>query len=341
MFFNRHELAIDLGTANTLIYQNGKIVVDEPSIVVVNSRTNAFIAVGKKAQLMEGKENPGITTIRPLVSGVIADFNAAELMIKGFIDMATHRSSRLFSPRYKLVIGIPKGSTPVEIRAVRDSAEHAGGNDVLLVYEPMASALGIGLNVLAPQGNMIVDIGGGTTEIAVISLGDIVVAKSVRTAGNEITNDIIAYLNQQHGLKVGKSTADQIKFKIGAVLPELPPDCDIPEPYAITGKNVVTAHPIRTTIEYQEIAHCTDATVHKIEEEIQQVLNMTPPELYSDIVENGIWLAGGGSLLRGIAQRFSEHTGIAFHVAEDPLKAVARGTCEALQHTDDYPFLMR
>ena len=308
MSFMKHELAIDLGTANTVIYQNDKVVLDEPSIVAIQSRTGNLMAIGRQAQLMEGRENPGIVTIRPLVSGVIADFNAAELMIKGFIQKASGAHSKLFTPSYKLVIGIPKGSTPVEIKAVRDSSEHAGGREVYLVYEPMASALGIGLNVLDPQGNMIVDIGGGTTEIAV---------------------------------KVGLPTAEQIKFKVGSVLQELPADVEVPEPYVIRGKNIVTAHPVESEVTYQEIAHCIDGTVHKIEEGIQQVLNQTPPELYSDIVENGIWLAGGGALLRGIAQRFTDATGITFHVAEDPLKAVGRGACAALKHVSHYPFLMR
>ena len=341
MSFMKHELAIDLGTANTVIYQNDKVVLDEPSIVAIQSRTGNLMAIGRQAQLMEGRENPGIVTIRPLVSGVIADFNAAELMIKGFIQKASGAHSKLFTPSYKLVIGIPKGSTPVEIKAVRDSSEHAGGREVYLVYEPMASALGIGLNVLDPQGNMIVDIGGGTTEIAVISLGGIVASNSIRVAGNEITKDIAEYLSRQHGVKVGLPPAEQIKFKVGSVLQELPADVEVPEPYVIRGKNIVTAHPVESEVTYQEIAHCIDGTVHKIEEGIQQVLNQTPPELYSDIVENGIWLAGGGALLRGIAQRFTDATGITFHVAEDPLKAVGRGACAALKHVSHYPFLMR
>ena len=233
MSFMKHELAIDLGTANTVIYQNDKVVLDEPSIVAIQSRTGNLMAIGRQAQLMEGRENPGIVTIRPLVSGVIADFNAAELMIKGFIQKASGAHSKLFTPSYKLVIGIPKGSTPVEIKAVRDSSEHAGGREVYLVYEPMASALGIGLNVLDPQGNMIVDIGGGTTEIAVISLGGIVASNSIRVAGNEITKDIAEYLSRQHGVKVGLPTAEQIKFKVGSVLQELPADVEVPEPYVI------------------------------------------------------------------------------------------------------------
>ena len=340
MSFMKHELAIDLGTANTVIYQNDKVVLDEPSIVAIQSRTGNLMAIGRQAQLMEGRENPGIVTIRPLVSGVIADFNAAELMIKGFIQKASGAHSKLFTPSYKLVIGIPKGSTPVEIKAVRDSSEHAGGREVYLVYEPMASALGIGLNVLDPQGNMIVDIGGGTTEIAVISLGGIVASNSIRVAGNEITKDIAEYLSRQHGVKVGLPTAEQIKFAVGSVLPELTEE-EEPEDYIVEGKNLVTAHPASASISYRDISLCIDKTITKIESEIIKVLQRTPPELYSNIVNNGIWLSGGGSLLRGIARRFSEKVNIVFRVAEDPLKAVARGTCLALKGTDNYPFLMK
>ncbi len=340
MGFLNQELAIDLGTANTVIFQNDQIALDEPSIVAIDNQTGKCIALGQKAKLMHEKTNPGIKTVRPLRDGVIADFNAAEMMIRGFIKQVNARHRSLFAPNLKLVVGIPSGSTEVEIRAVRDSSEHAGGRDVYLIYEPMAAALGIGLDVEAPKGNMVVDIGGGTTEIAVISLGGIVASNSIRVAGNEITKDIAEYLSRQHGVRVGLPTAEQIKFQVGSVLAELPDDVEEPEPYVIRGKNIVTAHPVESEVTYQEIAHCIDGTIRKIEEAVQQVLNQTPPELYSDIVENGIWLAGGGALLRGIAQRFTDATGIKFRVAEDPLKAVGRGTCEALKHTSYYPFLM-
>ncbi len=224
----------------------------------------------------------------------------------------------------------------MEIRAVRDSSEHAGGRDVYLIYEPMASALGIGLDVEAPKGNMVVDIGGGTTEIAVISLGGIVVQDSIKVAGDVFTGDIQQYLRQQHNIKVGQITAE--KIAIGAVIPNLDEE---PAPYEVTGPNLMTAHPVHATITYQEIAHCLDKSVARIEAGILHVLEQTPPELYSDIVENGIHLAGGGSLLRGLAKRLSEKVNIQFHVADDPLRAVARGTCLALKNTDNYTFLMR
>lgn len=332
---------MDLGTANTVIFQNDKIVLDEPSIVAIDSATGKCIALGHKAKLMHEREQPGIKTIRPLRDGVIADFNAAEMMIRGFIKQVNSQRRTLFSPNLRLVVGIPSGSTEVEIRAVRDSSEHAGGRDVYLIFEPMASALGIGLDVEAPKGNMVVDIGGGTTEIAVISLGGIVVQDSIKVAGDVFTNDIQQYLKQQHNIKVGQITAEKIKIAIGAVIPELGENEVEPEPYAITGPNQMTAHPVHATITYQEIAHCLDKSVARIESGILHVLEQTPPELYSDIVENGIYLAGGGSLLRGLAKRLTEKVNIQFHVAEDPLRAVARGTCLALKNTDHYSFLMR
>ncbi|MGM9786965.1 MAG: rod shape-determining protein [Candidatus Cryptobacteroides sp.] len=339
--FLTQEIAMDLGTANTVIFMNDQIVLDEPSIVAIDNSTGKAIALGQKAKLMQERENPGIKTIRPMKDGVIADFNAAEMMIRGFIKQVNSRRRSLFSPNIKMVVGIPSGSTEVEIRAVRDSSEHAGGRDVYLIFEPMASALGIGLDVEAPKGNMVVDIGGGTTEIAVISLGGIVVQDSIKVAGDVFTNDIQQYLKQQHNIRVGQITAEKIKIAIGAVLPELDENEIEPEPYAITGPNQMTAHPVHATITYQEIAHCLDKSVARIESGILHVLEQTPPELYSDIVENGIYLAGGGSLLRGLAKRFTEKVNIQFHVAEDPLRAVARGTCLALKNTDNYSFLMR
>lgn len=335
-FLNK-ELAIDLGTANTVIFQHDQIVLDEPSIVAIGNRTEKCIALGKKAKLMHERTNPGVKTVRPLRDGVIADFQAAEMMIRGFIRQVDKKPS-IFTPNLKIVIGIPSGSTEVEIRAVRDSSEHAGARDVFLIYEPMAAALGIGLDVEAPRGHMVVDIGGGTTEIAVISLGGIVQQDSIRVAGDVFTSDIQYYLRQQHNIKVGEITAEQVKIKVGAVIPSLD---DEPEPMIVRGPNLMTAHPVDATITYQEIAHCLDKSIAKIEASILHVLEMTPPELYSDIVEDGIFLSGGGALLRGIAQRFSEKVNIPFHVAEDPLRAVARGTCIALKNTGHYSFLMR
>ncbi|MBP3236964.1 MAG: rod shape-determining protein [Bacteroidales bacterium] len=338
--FLTQEIAMDLGTANTVIFQNDNIVLDEPSIVAIDNNTSKCIAIGQQAKLMHEHTNPGVKTIRPLRDGVIADFNAAEMMIKGFIKQVNSKKKTLFAPTLKIVVGIPSGSTQVEIRAVRDSCEHAGGRDVYLIYEPMAAALGIGLDVEAPKGNMVVDIGGGTAEIAVISLGGIVVQDSITTAGDVFNSDIQYYLRQQHNIKIGETTAEKIKIAVGAVIPDLDAD-EEPEPYVVRGPNLMTAHPVEATVTYQEISHCLDKSIAKLESSILHVLELTPPELYADIVENGIFLSGGGALLRGLAKRFTEKVNIQFHVAEDPLKAVARGTCIALKKTSNYSFLMR
>ncbi len=330
------ELAIDLGTANTVIFQNDKIVLDEPSIIALDTN-GKVVAIGHEAKRMHERENPGLRTVRPLQNGVIADFTAAELMIRGFINQATNRRSSFFSPNLKVVVGIPSGSTQVETRAVRESTEHAGGREVYLIFEPMAAALGAGLDVMAPKGNMVVDIGGGTTEIAVISLGGIVKQESIRIAGDELTSDIQQYLRQQYNIRIGETTAEQVKISVGSVLTDLE---DAPEPFIVRGPNLMTALPIEAKVTYEEIAGCLDKSIAKIESSILHLLEQTPPELYADIVENGIYLSGGGALLRGLDKRLFEKINIPFHITEDPLKAVARGTCVALKDTAHYPFLM-
>ena len=331
------EIAIDLGTANTVIIHNDKIVIDEPSIVALDRRTDKLIAVGKEAQLMQGKEPEGIRTIRPLRKGVIADFNAAELMIRGLVKKASSRNN-WFSPSLRMVVGIPSGSTEVEIRAVRDSSEHAGGRDVYMIYEPMAAALGIGLDVEAPEGNMIVDIGGGTTEIAVISLGGIVSNKSIQIAGDDLTDDIMNHMRRAHNVKVGERTAELIKMNVGSALTELE---NPTEDYVVHGPNQMTALPMEIPVSYQEISHCIEKSISKIEAAVLGALEQTPPELYADIVHNGIWLAGGGALLRGLDKRLTDKIGIPFHVAEDPLLAVAKGTGVALKNINNFSFLIK
>jgi rod shape-determining protein MreB len=332
------ELAIDLGTANTIIIQNDKIVLDEPSIVALDRQGNVK-AVGYQASLMHGKANPNIRTIRPLRDGVIADFDAAEMMIRGMIKKISPRNS-LFAPSLRMVVCIPSGSTEVEIRAVRDSSEHAGGRDVYMIFEPMAAAMGIGLDVEAPVGHMIVDIGGGTTEIAVISLGGLVCNRSIRIAGDDFTSDIREYMGRMHNIKVDDPTAELIKINVGSALTELPDD-QIPEDFLVVGPNRMTSLPLSIPISYQEVAHCLDKSISKIEAAILSALEVTPPELYADIVRNGIHLTGGGALLRGLSQRFTEKMNIPFIVADDPLHAVARGTGLALKNIDKYSFLMR
>ncbi len=328
---------MDLGTANTIIICDGKIVVDEPSVVALDRRTERMIAVGDKAKMMYEKTNPEIRTIRPLRDGVIADFNACEQMMRGLIKMV-HSGNRLFSPSLKMVIGVPSGSTEVELRAVRDSAEHAGGREVYLIFEPMAAAIGIGLDVLAPEGNMIVDIGGGSTEIAVISLGGIVADKSLRVAGDELTADIQEYMSRQHNVKVSERMAERIKIHVGAAMTDLGEDA--PEDYVVHGPNRITALPMEVPVCYQEIAHCLEKTIAKIETAVLSALEETPPELYADIVKNGIWLTGGGALLRGLAKRLTDKINIEFHVAEDPLHSVAKGTGVALKNINNFAFLM-
>ena len=338
LFSFTQELAIDLGTANTIIIDgDGNIVVEEPSVVAMDQHSDKVRAVGGPAKLMYEKANSGIRVIRPLRDGVIADFNACEQMMRGLIKMV-HSGNRLFSPSLKMVIGVPSGSTEVELRAVRDSAEHAGGREVYLIFEPMAAAIGIGLDVLAPEGNMIVDIGGGSTEIAVISLGGIVADKSLRVAGDELTADIQEYMSRQHNVKVSERMAERIKIHVGAAMTDLGEDA--PEDYVVHGPNRITALPMEVPVCYQEIAHCLEKTIAKIETAVLSALEETPPELYADIVKNGIWLTGGGALLRGLAKRLTDKINIEFHVAEDPLHSVAKGTGVALKNINNFAFLM-
>ncbi len=335
--FLTQEIAIDLGTANTIIIHNDKVVVDEPSIVAMDQKTGKLIAIGETARQMHGKTHENIKTIRPLKDGVIADFNAAEQMIRAMIKMV-NKKNQWFQPSLKMVVCIPSGSTEVEIRAVRDSSEAAGGREVYMIYEPMAAALGIGLDVEAPEGSMVVDIGGGTTEIAVIALGGIVCNQSIRIAGDGFTADIQAYLRHQHNIRIGERTAEEIKINVGSALPDLE---NPPADYIVRGPNLMTAMPIEIPISYQEISHCLDKSLTKVEAAVVSVLEQTPPELYADIVTKGIFLTGGGALLKGLDKRLTDKINIPFIVAEDPLHAVARGTGIALKNVDRFSFLMR
>jgi len=334
----KQEIAIDLGTANTLIIFNDKVVVDEPSIVAKNIQTGKIVAIGKKAQQMHGKTHKNIETIRPLKDGVIADFEAAEQMISGMIKMINPDRRYFFPPQITMVICIPSGITEVEKRAVRDSAEHAGAKDVRLIHEPMAAAIGIGIDVEEPMGNMIIDIGGGTSEIAVIALGGIVCDRSIRTAGDDFTADIEDYMRRQHNILIGERSAERIKIEVGSALTELenpPPD------YAVHGRDLMTGIPKEITVSYQEVAHALDKSITKIETAILNNLEMTPPELSADIYRTGLYLAGGGSMLRGLDKRISLKTKLPVHIADDPLRAVARGTGIALKNINRFPFLMR
>ena len=329
---------MDLGTANTIITCNGKIVVDEPSVVALDKKNNKMIAVGQKAKMMYEKTHENIRTCRPLRDGVIADFFACEQMMRGLIKMVK-TGHHLFTPSLRMVIGVPSGSTEVELRAVRDSAEHSGGRDVYLIFEPMAAAIGCGIDVEAPEGQMIVDIGGGSTEIAVISLGGIVSNNSIRVAGDELTSDIQEYMSRQHNVKVSERMAERIKINVGSAITDLGDEA--PEDFVVHGPNKITALPMEISVCYQEIAHCIDKTIAKIETSVLQALEQTPPELYADIVKNGIWLTGGGALLRGLDKRLTDKIQIPFHVDDDPLHSVAKGTGIALKNVNNFQFLMR
>lgn len=333
--FNR-ELAIDLGTANTVIMYNDQIVVDEPSIVATDRITGKLIAVGRQAMMMHGKTHENIKTIRPLRDGVIADFQIAEIMIREFIKMSFTKKF-FIPPALKMVIGIPSGITEVEERAVRDSAEQAGAKEVKLIHEPMAAAIGIGLDVLEPVGNMVVDIGGGTSEIAVIALGGIVTNKSIRVAGDEFNKDIEEYMRKVHSIQIGEVTAERIKIEVGAALSELEnPPADFP----VHGRDLLTGIPKEVVVSYAEIAHALDKTISEIEAAIINTLENTPPELAADIYKTGIYLAGGGSMLRGLAKRIHKKTKLKVHVAKDSLYSVVRGTAIALKNMDKFPFLI-
>ena len=291
LFSLTQELAIDLGTANTLIIYNGKVVVDEPSIVALDVHTGKVVAIGHQARQMHEKTNPNIKTIRPLKDGVIADFNATELMLRGMI------------------------------KKVKTSG-----------------SLGAGLDVEAPEGNMVIDIGGGTSEIACISLGGIVCSESINTAGDVFTNDIQSYVRQQHNIRIGERTAEAIKCSIGAAVSDLEEE---PEDFVVTGPNMLTALPQTVSLSYSEIAYALEKSLTKIDAALMKVLESMPPELYADIVKNGIYLAGGGALIKGLDRRLGEKTGIPFHVAEDPLRAIARGTGIALKNINRFSFLMK
>ena len=331
MAFFRQELAIDLGTANTVIFKDGKVVLDEPSIIAIESKTEKVVALGKQAQNIEERSGSRIYTTRPLMNGVIADYDAAEKMLSGFIKRAAGRRRGLLSPSLRVVIGIPGGSTPVDKRSIRDSSSHAGAREVYMIYEPMASALGIGLDV------------GAYREIGTLLASAVVpaVAQGTVQDGHLRVEALARVFHISHtafGSDVSPICHSGVKYL--RHLPELPEE-EEPGDYVVLGRNVVTAHPAEATISYHEVSSCIDKTISKIEGEIIKVLQRTPPELYSDIVRNGIWLAGGGAMLRGLARRFSDKVNIVFRVAEDPLKAVARGTCLALRGVDSYPFMMR
>ncbi len=333
------EIAIDLGTANTLIIYNNKIVVDSPSIVAIEIDTGKIIAVGEEAKHMQGKTHANIKTIRPLKDGVIADFAASESLIRELIKKIPDLNKGFFPTFLRMIICIPSGITEVEKRAVRDSAQHLNAKEIRLIYEPMAAAVGVGIDVQEAKGNMIIDIGGGTTEIAVIALGGIVCDKSLKIAGDVFTNDIAYYLRTNHNLYIGERTAERIKIELGAAIEDLetPPD-DL----AVHGRDLITGKPKEIFINSKEIARALDKSLNRIEDAIMETLSQTPPELAADIYKTGIYLAGGGALLRGLDQRISKKTGLPVFLADDPLRAVVRGTGIALKNLDKFSnFLLK
>ncbi len=318
-----NDIGIDLGTANTLVYvRDHGIVLREPSVVAVKAGTNKVLAVGNEAKRMLGRTPANIVAVRPLKDGVIADFEITEAMLRHFITKV-HSRKKFVRPR--VVIAVPSGITEVEKRAVKDSAQHAGAREVYLIEEPMAAAIGVGLPVQDAAGNMIIDIGGGTTEVALISLSGIVFSRSVRVAGDELDESIVQYIKRAYNLMVGERTAEEIKIKIGSAYP-----MEKETSMEVKGRDLVAGLPKTLTITSQEVREALLEPISTIVDSVRITLERCPPELSSDLVDRGLVLAGGGALLRGLDKLLSEETGLPVHVAEDPLSAVAEGTGKVL-----------
>jgi len=315
-----NDIGIDLGTANTLVYLEGKgIVVNEPSVVAVNQKTGQVVAVGASAKEMLGKTPGHVAAVRPIVDGVISDFEVTEELISYLISKAEGDKKKLLGPR--VVVGVPSGITNVERRAVRDATVNAGAREVHIVEEPMAAAIGIGLPINDPVGNMIVDIGGGTTDIAVISLGGIVHSKNLKIAGDKFNTDIIGFLRNELKILIGEKTAEDIKIGIGSVLPS-----EVPMEMAIRGRDLITGLPREVVITEADVREAIAGSVDTLIESIREVIEITPPEVISDIMYRGVHLCGGGALIRGMKELLEDVLKVPVHIAEDPLTAVVRGT---------------
>lgn len=325
-----NDIGIDLGTANTLVYLSGKgIVINEPSVVAVNQKTGQVVAVGKDAKMMLGRTPGHITAVRPLVDGVISDFEVTEEMITYLLNKAQKDNKKLLGPR--VVVGVPSGVTNVETRAVRDATRNAGASEVYIVEEPMAAAIGIRLPIMDPVGSMIVDIGGGTTDIAVISLGGVVRSKNLRIAGDKLNNDIISYIRSEFKILIGEKTAENIKISIGAIVPG-----DAPLEAAIRGRDLISGLPREVVITDSDIREAISQSIDVLIESIKEVLETTPPEVLADVMNKGLYLTGGGALIRGLPEIIAEYAKVPVHVALDPLTAVCRGTGIILENLEMY-----
>lgn len=328
--FLSNDIGIDLGTANTLVYVRGQgIVINEPSVVAVNNKTGQVVAVGIHAKSMLGRTPAHITAVKPLVGGVISDFEVTEEMISYLIKKAEGNSRKILGPR--VVVGVPSGITNVETRAVRDATKNNGAREVHIVEEPMAAAIGIRLPVQDPVGNMIIDIGGGTSDIAVISLGGIVRSKSLKIAGDRLNEDIISYIRGEFKILIGDKTAESIKIAIGSVIPDL-----APMEASIRGRDLITGLPREVIITDSDIREAIAQSIDNLIESVKEVLETTPPEIVSDIMHRGAHLVGGGALIKGLSEVLSESVKIPIHVADDPLTAVARGTGIILEDLEKY-----
>lgn len=325
-----NDIGIDLGTANTLVYVRGRgIVINEPSVVAVNQKTGQVVAVGAQAKQMLGRTPPHIIPVKPLVDGVISDFEVTEEMIAYLLNKAQDHSRKLLGPR--VVVGVPSGITNVEIRAVRDATRNAGAREVHIVEEPMAAAIGIRLPVLDAVGSMVVDIGGGTTDIAVISLGGIVQSKNLRIAGERLNNDIIAYIRNEFKILIGEKTAEEIKIAIGTVVPEA-----TPIESTVKGRDLITGLPREVIITDADLREAMSQSIDTLIESTKEVLETTPPELLSDIMRKGVYLVGGGALIRGLAAVIEDYIKIPVYIADEPLTAVARGAGIILENLNAF-----
>lgn len=330
----RHDIGIDLGTANTLVYVRGQgIVINEPSVVALNQKTGQVVAVGTEAKAMLGRTPPHIQAIRPLVDGVISDFEVTEEMIAYLMNKAIRSGKKTFGPR--VVVGVPSGITNVEIRAVRDATKNAGAGEVHIVEEPMAAAIGMRLPVKEPVGNMIMDIGGGTSDIAVISLGGIVRSKNLRVAGDKFNNDIISYIRSQFKILVGEKTAEDVKMNVGSIAIN-----EMPLEIRVKGRDLITGLPREVVVTDADVREALSPSIESLINATQEVLESTPPEVLADIMHRGIYLAGGGAMINGLADLIEAEVNIPVHITADPMTAVARGTGIILEDIDSYRDLL-